>query len=102
MAEREGAIERVAPTNAAEARTLDDLLGDVDVKVSRATLNRAAEELLEAGVLSKAGKGVKGSAFKYFLFKHSLLGEKKEKAMVSEDGKEGREPTTKADEGIDI
>ena len=102
LEDAKGAIERVAPTNAAEARTLDDLLGDVDVKVSRATLNRAAEELLEAGVLSKAGKGVKGSAFKYFLFKHSLLGEKKGKAMVSEDGKEGREPTTKADEGIDI
>ena len=85
LEDAKGAIERVAPTNAAAGRTLDDLLGDVDVKVSRATLNKAVDELLEAGVLSKVGKGVKGSAYKYFLFKHPHLYEKKEKAMVSED-----------------
>ncbi len=70
--------------------------------MSFSTLKRAVDALLEAGVLSKTGKGTKGSPFQFFLFKHPLLSEQKEKAMVSEDGKEGREPTTKADEGIDI
>jgi len=67
------AIERTAPASEADAKRLDDILADIDVNVSGATGQRAADELLKEGVLGKVGNCVRGNPFKFFLIKHRLL-----------------------------
>jgi hypothetical protein len=65
LKEAKDAIFKTAPAAELEALDLKELVATADVP--RATAQRAVEELVKQGMLSRIGKGKKGDPFRYFL-----------------------------------
>lgn len=73
-------VFRIAPHVEAEAVALEELAKSADL--TRPTVQRAIDELVRGGQLSRIGKGKKGNPFRYFIPENrfcstSLIGEQK-------------------------